>query len=304
MSKADESTVTEEQVQAANEAEQKKWEGDFPETDLTIPYKREDDAEGTKPKATEEPKTDVPEDEEEVPETVTYADPEPLVTVQDPGEYTPGDYSFEVVLKDGKTKKISTPEQAEALADDPDNFETPKQLMEFINKQNKMNTSLDRDREKYDTQKKTFDDQTASESERLETINTLANEFKYLEDKKMIPKVPAEYRAADWTDPEVANKPGVKEQIDLLNYMTKENASRKKAGVKELSSAIDAYSGWQLEVSKSKEADETKAAGEARKAAGARVAGSSPAQQGSFVPKGIAVGNPNVFKRGAAVWDN
>lgn len=305
MSKADEPTVpTEEQVTAANKAEEAKWQGDFPEENLTIPYKREDDAEGTKPKATDEPKDDAPTDEEETPEVVTYSDPEPLVTVEDPGEFTPGDYSFEVTLKDGKTKKISTPEQAEVLADDPENFETPKQLMEFINKQNKMNTGIDRDHDKWKAQKQQFDDQTVSQNERTETITTLANEFKYLEDKGMIPKVPAEYRAADWSDPEVAKQPGVKEQIDLLNYMSKENASRKKANVKELTSAIDAFSGWQLEASKSKEAEDKKAAGEARKAAGARVSPSSPAQQGSYVPKGIAVGNPNVLKRGAAVWDN
>ncbi len=58
----------------------------------------------------------------------------------------------------------------------------------------------------------------------------------------------------------------------------------------------------QLETSSQKKKEETKAAGEARKAAGARVAGSSPAQQGSYVPKGIAVGNPNVFKRSEAIW--
>lgn len=305
MSKADEPTVTEEQVNAANAAEDAKWQGDFPEENLTIPYKREDDAKADdKPKATDAPKDDDSKDKEEATEVVAYSDPEPIVTVENPGEFKPGDYSFEVTLKDGKTVKVATPEDAEKLADDPENFETPKQLMEFINKQNKMNTKLDKERDEYDKQKFTFDEQTATEGERLESINTLANEFKYLEDKGMIPKVPAEYRAADWTDPEVAKQPGVKEQLDLLNYMSKENASRKKAGVKELASAIDAFSGWQLEQSKSKDAEESRAAADARKAAGARVVGSSPAQQGSYVPRGIAVGNPNVMKRGAAVWDN
>lgn len=305
MSKADEpATPTEDQVKAANAAEEAKWQGDFPEENLTIPYKREDDSAKTEPKATEEPKDDVPEDEEAPTETVTYTDPEPVVTVADPGEYKPADYSFEVTLKDGKSVKVSTPEEAEKIADDPENFETPKQLMDFINKQNKMNTKLDKDKSEYDKNKAEFDTQTETEESRQANIESFTAEFKYLADKGLMPKIPKEFMDADWQDPEVAKQPGVKEQIELLDYMVKENEARMKAKVKPLTSIVDAYNAWQLDTGRQKQEEEHKAAGEARREAGARVAGVSPSQQGSSVPKGIAVGNPNVMKRGAAVWDD
>jgi hypothetical protein len=60
------------------------------------------------------------------------SEPAPLVTVQDPGEYTPADYSFEVTLKDGKTVKVASAEEADKIAEDPDNFETPAQLSQFL----------------------------------------------------------------------------------------------------------------------------------------------------------------------------
>jgi len=289
---------TEEQVKAANEAEQAKWQGDFKEDDLTIPYKREE-AEEEQPKP---PVKDNTQDDDE--EEVAYADPTPVVTVEDPGDFTPEDYSFEVTLKDGKTVKVATPEEAEKLADDPDNFETPKQLMDFINKQNKMNRNLDRDRERWETQKKTYEEQTQTEQQRLETVNNMASEMDYLVSKNLMPAIEKKYLDADWSDPEIAKQPGVKEQIELLKYMVKENELRLKSKVKPLTSMVDAYNAWKLDTNSKKAEEEHRAAGEARKVAGARVAGVSPAQQGTYVPKGIAVGNPNVLKRGAAVWDD
>ena len=308
---------TEEQVKAHNEAEEARWQGDYKEEDLAVPYKREDAKDEKKPvdkpdgtqgdDGGDKP-DDKPGDSEEVEQ---YSEPAPVITVEDPGEYKPADYSFEVTLKDGKTVKVSTTEEAEKLADDPDNFETPKQLMDFINKQNKMARNLERDYEKWESQKKTFTEQLETETQRRETIDTYVSEFSYLVSKGLIPAVAKEYLDADWSDPEVAKQPGVKEQLALLDYMVKENAIRAKAHVKPITSIVDAYNAWQLdadhqkEESKRKETEEAeKAAGEARKAAGARVAGVSPANQGTYVPKGIAVGNPHVFDRGAAQWDN
>jgi hypothetical protein len=119
-----------------------------------------------------------------------------------------------------------------------------------------------------------------------------------------IPKIDPKYLDADWSDPGIAKQDGVKEQIELLNYMVKENEARLKAKVKPLVSIVDTFNAWQLDTGRQKEEAEAKAAAEARKEAGARVAGVSPSSQGSYVPKGIAVGNPNVLKRGASVWDN
>lgn len=288
---------------AAVDAENARWQDDFAEEDLAIPYKQEDaNKENKGAKSDPAKKTDDidTEDEEEV---IAHEAPAPLITVNDPGDFTPGDYSFEVTLKDGKSVKVSTPEEADKIADDPDNFETPKQLSDFLKKSLTMSNKLDRDREKYDNDKKTYEEQAAADKQRQETVDSLSSEFNYLVSKGLMPAIDPKYMEADWTDPEIAKQPGVKEQIALLNYMVKENEVRIKAGVKPLVSGVDAYNAWKLENAGKEAQDEAKAAGEARKAASARVAGSSPAQQGSFVPKGIAVGRV-IPQRGAAMWDN
>lgn len=288
---------TEEHIKTANEVEMKKWEGDFDPESLKIPYKREEN--------TEEQHDDVDTDEEEVEQQAEeYTDPEPVITTDDPGEYTPADYSFEVTLKDGKTVKVSTPEDADKIADDPDNFETPKQLMDFITKSNKMQRSLDRDYDRWKSQKDEFDKQQSVENERQQTVQSLVSGFEYLVSKGLLPKVDPKDAQADWSDPEVAKRPGVKEQIELINYMTKENAARQKAGVPILGSALDAYNAFQLDKNHKQATEQHRAEGEARKAAGARVSGVSASNQAPYVPKGIAVGRPNIFKRSQSVWED
>lgn len=296
--------VTEAQVKASNDAEKAKWEDDFPEEQLAVPYKAEEKKED-KP-AKEEPKDteEVVEDEDEIEEVEVYSDPAPVLTTEDPGEFKPGDYSFQVTLADGKVKTIRTPEDAEKIADDPENFDTPQQLYSFIRQSQKMENQLEKDLEKHEAQKARYEEQRQADQDRKNTVETLASEFDYLAGKGLLPKVDARYRDADWNDPEVAKQPGVKEQVDLLNYMVKENELRAKAGIKPLTSAVDAFNSYQLENRSTKKEEERKAAGEARKEAGAKVAGVSPSQQGTYVPKGIAVGNPNVLKRNQAVWDN
>lgn len=307
---------TEEQIKTHNEAEEARWQGDYKEEELAVPYKRENTNESEKKDETDKDSNDKQDDKEDTEDSEgqkveSYTDPTPIITTEDPGDYRPADYSFEVTLKDGKTIKVTTPEEAEKLADDPDNFETPKQLMDFINKQNKMRTNLDRDYEKWELQKKTFTEQLEVETQRRENIETFVGEFDYLVSKGKLPAVASEYRDADWSDPEVAKQPGVKEQIALLTYMQKENEIRAKAKVKPLTSVVDAYNAWKEDESEQKKADKAKeteeakkVADQARKTASNRVAGVSPANQGTYVPKGIAVGNPHVFDRGAAQWDN
>lgn len=289
---------TEEQVKQANEAELKRWEGDFNPEDLKVPYSREETVEDEK---TEDKKPE--DDEEEAQDAEQYSDPTPIVTVQDPGEYKPADYSFQVTDKDGKPVKITSVEEADRFADDDDNFKTARELKDFMVKSHKMESRLERDKEKYDESKKKFDEQNQSETERLETVNNLSKEFDYLVNKKLLPTVDSKYLNADWSDPEVAKQPGVKEQVALLNYMVKENQARSKAGVRPLTSIVDAFNARKLEEGEKEQEQADKAAGAARKAAGARVAGVSSSPGHVSAPAGIAVGNPNVFKRNQAMWD-
>lgn len=299
---ADAPAPSQEQVTAANEAELARWQDDFSEEELNVPTSSEEvDAKGTDEESAEE--TAEVEAADDIEEAEELEEIPSLVTTADPGDYTPADYSFEVTLANGKTVTVKTPEQADEIADDSDNFETPKQLMQFITKSNKMQRNLDRDFEKWESQKKTYDEQVAQQQERDQVVQSLAAGFEYLIAKGMMPAIDPADANADWADPEVAKHPGVKEQVALINYMTKENAQREKAGIPLLSSALDAFNAWQLDTGRQAAEAEHRAAGEARRAAGARVAGVSASAQAPFVPKGISVGRV-IPMRGGANWED
>lgn len=277
------------------------WQGDFTDEQLTIPYKRETSDEKDNSSA------DNSETSAENPEaaaTEELTELEPVVTAQDPGEYVPADYSFEVTDKSGKTVKISTPEEAEKFSDDDENFQTAKDLKNFLSKSQKMESKLDRDYEKWEEKKQTFTQQLETETSRRETVTNYESEFNYLATKGLIPKLSAELQTANWQDPEIAKNEDVKIYSDILNYLVEENKLRAKANVKPMTSIVDAYNAWQLDTNRQKTEDSKKAAADARKAAGAKVASSSPAQQGTFVPKGIAVGRSGIFSRGHANWED
>lgn len=278
------------------------WQGDFTDEQLTIPYKREASDEKEDDTSTDNPNAPDKDSEEEV--TEELAEVEPAITVQDPGDYVPADYSFEVTDKDGKTVKISTPDEAEKFADNDDNFQSAKDLKSFLSKSQKMESKLDRDYEKWEERHETFTKQLETETERRGTVANYESEFNYLATKGLIPKLSPELQVANWQDPEVAKNEDVKVYSDILNYLVEENKLRAKANVKPMTSIVDAYNAWQLDTNRQKAVDGRKAAGEARKAAGSRVAGTSPAQQAPYVPKGIAVGRTGIFSRGNANWED
>lgn len=298
MSKADDTPApTEEQVQQSNAVEEAKWADDFSEEQLVIKSKPE---EAPKDESPEEPKVEA-KVEDETP--IEFDEPAPIVTVEDPGEYQPKDYSFEIEIK-GKTHKVDTAEKAAELAEEYAEELNAKQLVSLINKGTQIGLKQDRDRERYDELKAKYDEQTAEQEGRQESIAQLASEMEYLVAKGFMPEVEGQYKDADWSDPQVASQPGVKEQIELITYMTKENDTRAKAGVRPLTSIVDAYNAWQLDSNRVKEEQSRQAEAEARKVAGSRVAGVSASAQQPYVAKGIAVGDPNKFRGNNSVWED
>jgi hypothetical protein len=235
------------------------------------------------------------EDTEETPEEPEYEQPTPVVTVEDPGEFKPNDYSFDVVVYDDeskkpKTVKIKSAEDFDKLLDDDANFGSSGALLKAQRLATKMETSLERDEAEWKKKKDAYEEQAGTLEARNEQIANIAAEINYLVGKGKLPKVEKKYENANWSDPEVAKQPGVKEHLELLSYMRKENDDRKKHGLKSQVSVIDAFNAMTLEKRDNKAKDVKKQAGEARKEAGARVAGSSPAPVSSPAPKGIAVG--------------
>jgi len=314
---ADQPQTTEaERAQAASDAAAKAaqlWQGDFDEADLSIPYKpqtvksddesaEDDNADHTHDGDEQPGEGDNPNKQDTV-EPEQYAEASQVVTVQDPGDFVPADYSFEVTLANGKTVKVSTPEQADEIADNDENFESTKQLMDFIKKSNKMQRQLDRDYDKWEAQKQTFEQQKAEEDARIETVKNLVSGFEYLESKGRLPKLTEEERNTDWTKLDVSKHPNVKAHMDLIEYMERENQIRDKAGVPRLNSALDAINAYDLDNRGKQEDNTKKAAGEARRAAGSRVASPSASSQGQYVPKGIAVGRTLNFRGGQDAWN-
>lgn len=225
----------------------------------------------------------------------------PVVLMPDPGEFTPQDYSFNITIK-GKPVKVATPEQAEELADDAENFDTPAQLLAFIRATQKMETGLETDKAAWERSKNAFTEQQQAEQQRQEQVNTISAEFNYLTQRGDLPPIAAEYQNANWTDPLVVAQPGVREQLALLKYMSAENDRRDKAGLKSKVSAIDAFNGWKIEEAKVKAEADKKNAGQQRRQASARVAGSSAAPV-SNRPKGISVGRVGNLNDLSAGWN-
>ena len=294
---------TAEQVKAANEAELARWEDDFPEKDLKVPFSRDDKEDDKKTDDEGDDKGDKDGEELEAPEDIDYTEPEPIVKTEDPGEFKPGDYSFTVETLDGVKTKITSPEQAEEYADaNADNLSASQQI-KLVRNATTMESKLAREQEKWDTQKAKFDSESQVDQERQDNIQNFANEIQYMITKGLLPAIPTEYATADWSDPDVAKQPGVKEQIELVNYMTKENNVRAKVGVKPFASMIDAYNDMVREQGKDEKKESKERSDKARKEVAAKVTAPSASSEGIQAPKGIAVGNPNVFKRNSAIWE-
>jgi len=282
---------TEEEVKLANEAEMAKWQPDFTPEELGVK---------AEPKV-EEKEEEKEEEEEPVVEDIEYTEPEPILTVSDPGEFKPGDYSFSVTV-DGKTTKITSPEQAEEFADTNAEAFSAKDLIDFMRKANKMESGLENDKAKWESDVERYNSQSSAEKERQENISALASEIEYMISKGLLPTIAEEHKNANWSDPLVAKQPGVREQIELVNYMKKENDARVKAGVKPLSSMIDAFNAMKIEKGSKEATDVHERSARSRQAVGAKVSSVTPTD-GAKYPKGIAVGDPNIFKRNANIWE-
>lgn len=257
--------------------------GDEPDLGITIPSKRSDIQTDDTDDEVETPKIDEPDE----PET-------PVVTAEDPGEFVAPDVSFEVTVydedgKNGKAVKIASIEDWDNLLDKDPNLGSASALLKAQREATRMESKLERAQETWEEKKNDYESQIEVEQQRIDTTNQWVNEINYLIESGDLPKVAAKYKEADWSDPEIAKQPGVKEQIDLLKFMRNENNSRQKAGLKPMTSVIDAYNAYERKTSKSQATAQDKARGQARKAAGSRVAGVSPAPV-SNVPRGISVG--------------
>lgn len=217
-----------------------------------------------------------------------------LVTVADPGEYVPNDYSFEVQVfdeenKNPKTVKVNSIEDWDKLLEQEANLGSALALTKGMRLATKMESKTESDKADYDKRKADYDTGMVNANAQIASTNRLLAGLNYLVDKGELPKIATKYVNADWKDPEVAKQDGVREQIELLTYMEKENKARSAAGLDPFGSVLDAYNAFVIDQARIKAKTTRTDAGQARKDAGAKVASPAPAAM-TTAPKGIAVG--------------
>lgn len=244
------------------------------------------------PEATEQPEEEV----EAAPDITPEADDAGVyapITAVDPGEFKAGDYSFTVQTTDGKSHKISTPEEADEFAtqlDEHPELISASQFMSLGRKTATMEQSIARDQQAYETQKAEFTRQQENTQVKDKTIEQWNGEMNYLTANDKLPAVPSAIDVPGGWEKN-PNDPGVKARLEVFKYMEEENNKRMAVGLSPDLSFLSAYNAMQLENLRNQEqsaADEEKTLTRSR---GARVGGRAPYTP-SNPSKGTIVGAP------------
>lgn len=210
--------------------------------------------------------------------------------VTNPGDFQPGDYAFDITTTDGKTVKISTPEDADAFAarlDDEEGLISAAQFLQFNRKSAIMDIGINNDRANYDKDKETFEAEQQLDVVRDETMKQWGNEIDYLTERGELPKLSDSLSKADWTDPEVAKQPGVAERVALLAWMDSENNRRIDAGIEPMRSMLDAHNAMQLEAMRSDQKKTAEADRVARQRRGSMVGSPAASEPIAKTSKGV-----------------
>lgn len=231
-----------------------------------------DDADGTEqspetPAETTEPGDNLPRPSR----------PEP---VADPGaEYVPsGSYGFDVTLADGTTLRIDTEADLDKLPDDF-NFSSNAEAARFQMNLSKMATGQEQERREWEASKAAYDAQIEQQQQAEQLVTSMVNEITYLQGEGRLPKIDPKYENANWSDPEIAKQPGVKDVLDLIAYRNQQNVKRTAYNLPPMS-FIEAQMSMQSEAASQRQTEAKTRQNEQRKRAGAMVGGSS----GGVVP--------------------
>lgn len=217
------------------------------------------------------------------------AEPPRVEPVNDPGDtfVSKTDYSFDITLADGTVFKITKPEDIRQLPADAD-FGTASNMFEAQTALNKMTIGLDQEQREWEANKQAHQAQKAQTEAAEARVATMIAEINYLETKGKLPPVDKQYENADWSNPDIAKQPGVKERIELLNYRDVENKQRTALGLSPMS-ILEAHLQMQSDAVVQAENAKKKQDGEIRKARGAMVGGSG-ASTVPNTPEGYMIG--------------
>lgn len=257
------------------------------EDDSTVGTTDESDEQEESEEESEEqptqPAADIEEDNEEL---------TPEITPDDPGEFQPGDYSFEVITTDGKTHKIKNPDDADALTDlldEKPDLINAKNLMEFIRKTSRMEAGIEADKKAHQAKVEQYESVKEQEEVKNKTLISINNGMLYLQQKGMLDAVPSEYDNASTKWEDHTNIPAIKQRLDILKYMENENKARMDVGLEPSFDVIAAHNAMQLEEMKNQKKTDQDTESKKRQAKGAKV-GSTAAYSQTNVTKGEIVG--------------
>lgn len=214
--------------------------------------------------------------------------------VEDPGEFTPTDFSFEITTFEGENKtprvhKITSPDQWDNLVESDPNFGSPAALLRAQRLATKMESGIEREQAEYEAKKEAFDADQQRLAQSEAQLVAWDNQLDYLSESGKLPKISAAEKDADWNNATNAKRPAIAARVELLQYFAKQNATRARIGMPPFASLVDAYNDMQMNApSKGTEAVKRQAT-EQRRQAGAKVAGASSMQTTS-APSGISVG--------------
>lgn len=263
------------------------------------------------------------DDDEAAPVTETPDEPEQIVEdepvgIEDPGEYQPADYSFDVVTYDDEGKKpktvhITSVDQWDELLEADPNFGSTSSLMKAMRASNRMERGLEEDQKDWEARKAQYDEAVSLQEEYQGNVQSVANEMNYLATKGELPVLTQGEQNMSWyksgtltPDPKVLqDHPNVKAWVDLVLYMRRESANRTKAGLPPLKSAIDAFNAMQLDSRVKQDQQRAGRAAQVRKENGARVSSPGTTPVSAIAPAGIKVGrNLGSLQRLGQNWSN
>lgn len=244
----------------------------------------EEAAEGEAPPEAEAgPREPVAPPPPEPDEAGVYAPP----TTADPGEFQPGDYSFTVQTTDGRTHRISSPEDADGLARELDNnpdLISASQFMQLSRKTALMEQGIANDQRAYEQAREEWETQANQQQVREQTLQNIYSGLSYLEGRGLIDKVPPELDRADVKWEDHTDNPAIKQRLDILKYMEDENNARMSAGLLPNFDPIAAQTAMELETIRNRDKETSSREKTINRSRGALVGKKAPYQPSNPQP--------------------
>jgi len=222
---------------------------------------------------------------------------------EDPGDPPAEDQTVEVTTfgEDGKgmqTHQVKNRKEWLALIrateESGRNFSSTAQMLEAHAKVEDMESDRRNTKAEYDKKAEAFKTYQETQDQLQQELDAWQREMDFLVAEKALPKLTKAQQQLDWNVPANRKDPAIKAHYDLIQFMRTENDKRVQAGIKPLSSLVDAWEKLETQNLKLQKSKDKVAGVQARKKASSRVMGASSNPPMGKV-KGEMVGSPGLF---------